>query len=127
MKAINIVSKIATFWTVFYYYSLVLYRIQASSQFSIDQLLSLGDEALSNDNVVESIEYYNEAITIYEYYRKESQKTTSIVTIISLYTNKATALSALGKTDDAVSAYETALTEYQETIKKRIGSIKKNK
>jgi tetratricopeptide (TPR) repeat protein len=83
-----------------------------------EDLLALGDSALASDKVQEAIDYYKEGIAFLDPHNKSQ----SLVTILSLYTNLGTSLSSLGQNDEASEVYRKALELYTEGV----GGLKDN-
>jgi predicted TPR repeat methyltransferase len=77
----------------------------ATAEFSVDNFLSLGDEALQDDELEKALRLYEQGIS-------KVKSTSHLPTVISLYTNFATTLSAIGRNLDAADHYEMALLIY---------------
>jgi tetratricopeptide (TPR) repeat protein len=74
-----------------------------------DDYLSLGDEALSNDMNEKAIDRYIQGIDALT-------EDESILTILSLETNLATALSSIGNNEEAAKHYQEAISAYSKEI-----------
>lgn len=74
-----------------------------------EDYLTHGDDALSKGSYAEAIQYYHKGIGVLE----EDQ---SLLTVLSLKTNLATALSSLGRTSDAIGHYQEAIAIFNEEI-----------
>lgn len=74
-----------------------------------DDYLSLGDEALSNDMNEKAIGLYIEGIDALT-------EDESLLTILSLETNLATALSSIGNNEEATKHYREAISAYSKEI-----------
>lgn len=74
-----------------------------------DHFLSKADQELGDGSYERAIQLYTSGIEALE----ESE---SLVTILSLETNLASALSALGQNEEAVEHYRKAILSYKETI-----------
>lgn len=75
-----------------------------------EDYLSQGDEALSKGYYFEAIEYYGNGI---QHFSGDDE---SLITLLSLETNLATALASADKTSDAIDHYQKALSIYKEEI-----------
>jgi len=71
--------------------------------------LSLGNRALSNEANEKAIEFYKEGIDCLT-------ENESLLTVLSLETNLATALSSIGLNEEAVEHYRLAVTNYSEEV-----------
>lgn len=92
-------------WRIsFLTYLLVI--VIAVAEHSIDVFLSLGDEALQDDEFEKALGFYYQGIS-------KVTTTSHLPTVISLHTNLATTLSALGRNFDAADQYEKALLIYK--------------
>lgn len=80
-----------------------------SSEISSEDYLSQGDDALSRG-------HYEDAIQFYQTGLERISERNSLITILSLETNLATALSSLRKSDDAVNHYQKAISTYAQAI-----------
>ena len=74
-----------------------------------DDYLSLGDEALSSNDNEKAIEFYNKGISLLN-------EDESLLTVLSLHTNLATALSSTGKNEKAAEQYQQAISVYSTEI-----------
>lgn len=83
---------------------------------AVEKLLSSGDEALSNDNVEKAIQFYTDGVTKIASLKDYATDWSNLVTVISLYTNFGTALSSLGKNEEALEKYAMALRLYKDMI-----------
>jgi len=88
---------------------LSIFPICCNSQHSSEDYLALGNNALSTDATAKAIDFYEKGITGLKDIGE------SLITIISLETNLATAYSAIGGKDDkAMEHYEKAIAAYYE-------------
>jgi tetratricopeptide (TPR) repeat protein len=78
-----------------------------------DDYLSLGDEALSNDMNEKAIGLYTQGI-------EALTEDESLLTILSLKTNLATALSSIGNNEEAAKHYREAISAYSKEIENSI-------
>jgi tetratricopeptide (TPR) repeat protein len=78
----------------------------ASKEISPEGFLSLGDEALSKDLSEKAVGLYQQGI-------EKLDEDESLLIELSLYTNMGSALSSMGKNEDAVKAYQKALVAYK--------------
>jgi tetratricopeptide (TPR) repeat protein len=88
---------------------LFLIPINCSQELTSDDCLSFGDDALSNGSYQKAIEHYKDGI-------ESLTDDESLLTIISLETNLATALSSIGLNEEAVDHYRKAISTYAEEI-----------
>lgn len=93
--------------------SLVLFCLVVS-QPSIEDFLSLGDEALSKDLNEKAISYYEKGVQLLK--NSENDDDESLVVILSIHTNYGSALSAIGKNEEAAEQYQQALQKYSKDI-----------
>jgi len=84
-------------------------RFAIAYQISPEDYLSQGDQSLSTGAYDEAIEYYKTGI-------QQLLDDESLLTILSLETNMATALSSVGKSEEAISHYQRAIKVYSEEI-----------
>ena len=84
----------------------------------VEDFLALGDSALASDKIQEAIDHYKEGIAFLD----PHDKSQSLVTTLSLYTNLGTSLSSLGQNEDASEVYRKALELYTEGV----GDLKDN-
>lgn len=82
----------------------------SQGQPSADDLLSIGHEALAAGMNNEAVNYYLEGIKVFD------EEEDSLLTILSLETNLATALSSLDRDDEAVDHYTKAISTYGDEI-----------
>jgi tetratricopeptide (TPR) repeat protein len=75
----------------------------------LQTFLSLGDQSLSEDDIGKAIEYYQRGVSLLS-------EDDSIITALSLQTNLGTALSTLGREEEAVEAYRKAVMTYRKGI-----------
>lgn len=78
---------------------------------SPSELLTLGDAALSSDDLPAAVETYEKAIGLLS-------EDTPLATALSLYTNLGTAVSSIGDNEKAVDSYRKALLLYSESVEK---------
>ena len=78
-----------------------------------DAYLAQGDQALASDSNQQAIGFYQKGIQLVQ---EDEDNDISLLTILSLYTNLATALSAQGFDEPAAEAYQKALTAYKEIV-----------
>lgn len=83
--------------------------VLAAQDLSADEYLSFGDGALSREENQKAIGYYKEGI---DFLTGDE----SLLTVLSLETNLATALSSVGLNEEAVDHYQTAISTYSEGI-----------
>ncbi|CAB9498933.1 Methyltransferase domain [Seminavis robusta] len=81
-----------------------------SCQETAEDFLSLGDTALSQDENAKAIPYYQEGI------KRIDPEEDSLLIILSLHTNHGSALSSIGKDQEAAEQYQHALTHYANEI-----------
>lgn len=81
---------------------------------SVADFLSLGDESLANDEIDKAINLYTAGIKLVETTKIKHHD--SLATIVSIYTNLATAYSSIGENDNAAKYYEIALLRYEEHV-----------
>lgn len=93
--------------------SCTLLLLQVVDASSIDDLVAQGDEALSMGENEQAIASYEKAVEILP---KLSKTEAPLVTVISLFTNLATAFSSEGRNEPAADAYQKALLAYSEGI-----------
>jgi len=79
---------------------------------SVPEFLEQGDAALSQDRSTEAIGYYKQGLQVME----ESTKEESLISILSLHTNMATALSSVGQNQEAADYYKKPLVAYANKI-----------
>ena len=96
---------------------LSLILLFSASALQPENLLSLGDNALANERVEEAIEHYKEGISL------SAPDKSSVVTILSLYTNLGTALSSLGHNHEARDSYAKALELYGEATREILDEV----
>lgn len=89
--------------------------VLVSSQSTIQDFLSQGDTALLDEEMEKAVEYYSGGVRLLERDAKLYQSS-SLTIIISLHTNFATALAALGQEDQALQEYEKALAAFKNGI-----------
>ena len=77
---------------------------------SAEDFLGLGDDALSKDLSEKAIDYYEQGITSID------EDDESLITVMSLHTNMATALSSIGRNKEAAEYYQQALVVYAKDI-----------
>lgn len=88
---------------------LAIFPLRGKSQHSAEDYLSLGNNALSMDENAKAIDIYEKGIAALK------DKGESLITIISLETNLATAYSAIGGNDGkTLHHYEKAIAAYDE-------------
>lgn len=91
-------------------FALVLCSVSVLSyELTPEDYLSQGDDALSKGSYKEAIDHYKTGIEILT-------EDESLLTIISLETNLATALSSIGLSGDAIEHYQNAITIYTDDI-----------
>ena len=88
---------------------LLLVSVVCAVSETADEFLGLADSALSQGQYEQAIQYYREGIKIVS-------EEDALETELSLYTNCGTALSTIGKDEEAVTMYEKAILSYQEQI-----------
>lgn len=88
----------------------------ANDGFSPEDYLSLGDSALSADANTKAIELYELGIASLG----EDDASSSLLTVLSLQTNLATAYSAIGKNKEAIEHYKKALVTYSEQVENSV-------
>lgn len=76
---------------------------------NFDFFLNQGDESLASNDFITAIQHYKEATA-------QIQEVDSIISVLSLYTNLATALSASGDEFEAVKYYRDAILYHSEHI-----------
>ena len=76
---------------------------------NLDVFLNQGDESLASNDFIAAIQHYKEATT-------QIQEVDSIISVLSLFTNLATALSASGDEYEAVKYYRDAILYHSERI-----------
>ena len=92
---------------------LLLVRVTASTNGeSPHDLLSLGDTALTMGHSNEAVQYYEQGLERI-HNDNDNDPTVNLLTELSLYTNLATAYSAMGQDHDAIAAYEKTLVAYK--------------
>lgn len=77
---------------------------------SAEDFLSLGDQHLSQDQSQEAIEFYEQGIQAID------KDVESLITVLSLHTNCATAYSSLGQNEKARDYYQKALVQYTKDV-----------
>lgn len=82
----------------------------ASSEYSPEEYLSRGDQALSNDEIEVAIGIYQDGLKVLD------EDESSLVTAVSLYTNLGTALSTVGKHEEAIEIYKKGLLTFDSQI-----------
>ena len=80
-----------------------------SYEVSSENLLAYGDEALSKGSFKEAVEYYQSGM-------EQLSEDESLLTILSLETNLATAFSSTGQISEAIAHYQSAITIYKNEI-----------
>ena len=91
----------------------VLLTTALGQQQAAEDFLSLGDQSLSQDKSQDAIEFYEKGIKAIPG-KKEAGE--SLITVLSLHTNCATAYSSLGQNDQAADHYQKALEAYTTEI-----------
>jgi predicted TPR repeat methyltransferase len=90
---------------------------QESAQ--LDQYLAHGDEGLTSNEILQAIDQYQRGVQMIEHSKEQEvddDSFFSLVTVISIYTNLATALSTYGREEEAVEKYQAALSIFQNEI-----------
>ena len=85
---------------------------------SADDWLAQGDEALSRGQFEEAVRFYETASEAYDAVEGTKDSKESLLTILSIETNKGTAHSSVGHVDKAVAAYEKALRRFDKDMEK---------
>lgn len=98
-------NKRKTYVYVFLAILFVLFTAALGQRQSAEDFLSLGDQSLAQDKSHDAIEFYEKGI-------KAKTKEESLITVLSLHTNCATAYSSLGQNDQAADYYQKALEAY---------------
>jgi tetratricopeptide (TPR) repeat protein len=80
-----------------------------SRELSVDDLLSLGDDALSQGATEKAVDYYKSGLDILS-------EDDSLITALSLETNLASALSSVGLDKEATGHYQKAVSIYSTEI-----------
>jgi tetratricopeptide (TPR) repeat protein len=86
---------------------------------SLETFLSLGDQSLSQDDNGQAIEYYQQGVSLLS-------ENDSIITALSLQTNLGTALSSVGREEEAAEAYRKAVLTYREGIDDIVDNVVKS-
>lgn len=87
----------------------ILSVVETAARGNFDFFLNQGDESLASNDFITAIKHYKEATT-------QIQQADSIISVLSLYTNLATALSASGDEFEAVKYYRDAILYHSEHI-----------
>ncbi len=77
---------------------------------SIEDLLEMGDNKLASDDALGAIKFYKKGID------KINENEDSLITIVSLYTNIATAYSSTGQEREAMKNYRHAILSYSNKV-----------
>jgi predicted TPR repeat methyltransferase len=89
---------------------ILTFRVRSATS-DADIYLSRGSEALTVGNNQQAIEFYQQGLQLIF---DGDTENAALITTLSLYTNLATAYSAIGKDEAAAQAYQNALTFYKE-------------
>jgi tetratricopeptide (TPR) repeat protein len=89
--------------------------VQVPVQAPVADFLKLADEALSQDLNEQAISYYEQGLERLKVGGKEEEEE-SLIVILSLHTNHGSALSSVGRNQEAAEQYQLALQKYAKVI-----------
>jgi tetratricopeptide (TPR) repeat protein len=112
---VMLVLLIVGYGTVWYRASEPLKSVQVPLQAPVADFLKLADEALSQDLNEQAISYYEQGLQRLQVGGKEEEEE-SLIVILSLHTNHGSALSSVGRNQEAAEQYQLALQKYAKEI-----------